>query len=372
MIQIREVTNDSDLKKFVKFPFQLYKNNNYWVPPLIKDEITSFDSNNTIFKTVDVHFYIALKNKEIVGRIATIINWTEVNDLKKTKVRFGWFDVVDDLEVSRLLINKSIEMAKQHNLTYIEGPMGFSNMDKAGMLTYGFDQIPTMIGLYNYPYYVTHLEQLGFTTEAEWLEYKIEMKNIQLDKKTLKIAELVEQRYQLKVLAFKTTKDILPYVDEMFQLLNTSYAGLQSFVPIQQFQIDHYKSKYIPFINPDFISCVVDNNGKMIAFAITMPSFSRAFQKANGSLFPFGFIHLLQAKNKNEYGEFYLIGVDPEYQSKGVTAIIFREIQRSMKKCGIKYTETNPLLVENTKVQLLWKNFDPIIHKRRKTFRYNI
>lgn len=372
MITVKKISSKKDFNDFVKFPFKLYKNNPYWVPPLIKDEVNSFNPANAIFKSVDANFYLAYKNGQIVGRIVTIINWTEVNELGKKKVRFGWYDVIDDIEVTKALLAKATQMAKENNLEAIEGPMGFSNMDKAGMLTYGFDEIPTMIGLYNFPYYVDHLEKLGFKTEAEWLEFKMEMKNINLDKKTLKIASMVENRYGLKVLDFKSTKDILPYVDEMFGLLNKTYAELQSFVPIQQFQIDHYKKKYIPFIKPDFINCIVDSEGKMIAFAITMPSFSRAFQKANGSLFPFGFIHLLKARNKNEYGEYYLIGVDPEYQSKGVTAIIFREIKKAMTRCGIKYMETNPLLVENSKVQLLWKDFDPIIHKRRKTFRLEV
>ncbi len=371
MITIKEVLTKKDLIDFVKFPFELYKNNAFWVPPLLNDELKSFDKTNTIFKTVDVNYYLAYKNNKLAGRIATIINWVEVKELHKPKVRFGWFDVIDDIEVSQSLLNKAIEMATKNNLTYIEGPMGFSNMDKAGMLTFGFDEIPTMIGLYNYPYYASHLEQLGFKKEAEWLEFKLEMKNIQLGK-TLETVNLIEKRYKLKALQFKSTKEILPYVDEMFQLLNTSYAELQSFVPIQQFQIDHYKKKYIPFINPRFISCIMDSENKMIGFAITMPSFSRAFQKANGSLFPFGFIHLLKAQKKNEHGEFYLIGVDPEYQNKGVTSILFREMQNAMIDFGIKYLETNPLLEENSKVQLLWKNFDPIIHKRRKTFRLDL
>lgn len=371
MITVKEISTSAEIKQFVKFPFKLYKNNKYWVPPLINDELKNFDKNNPIFKSVDVKYFLAFDENEIVGRIASIINWTEVNDLQKRKVRFGWFDFVDNLEVSKALIDKAIEMAKSHNLEYVEGPMGFSNMDKAGLLTYGFDEIPTMIGLYNYAYYATHLEKLGFTKEAEWLEYKLDMKNILIDK-IKPIADLIEKRYELKPLVFKTTQDIVPYVDEMFGLLNKSYANLQSFVPIQQFQIDHYKKKYIPFINPDFISCIVNNEGKMVAFAITMPSFSRAFQKANGSLFPFGFIHLLKARKKNEYGEYYLIGVDPEYQSKGVTAIMFRDIQIAMTKCGIKHMETNPLLEENSKVQLLWKNFNPVVHKRRKTYRINV
>ena len=186
------------------------------------------------------------------------------------------------------------------------------------------------------------------------------------------LSELIERRYQLQSLTFKTSKAILPYVDEMFGLLNKSYAELESFVPIQQFQIDHYKEKYISFIHPDFINCVIDKNGKLVAFGITMPSFAKAFQKANGSLFPFGFLHLLKAMRKNEYAEFYLIGVDPEYQNKGVAAIIFREMHKVFTKRGIKYIETNPELEENSKVQLLWKNFQPVMHKKRKTFRLNL
>jgi ribosomal protein S18 acetylase RimI-like enzyme len=186
------------------------------------------------------------------------------------------------------------------------------------------------------------------------------------------LSELIEKRYQLKALTFKSSKAILPYVDEMFGLLNKSYADLETFVPIQQFQIDHYKEKYISFIHPDFINCVIDKNGKLVAFGITMPSFSKAFQKAKGKLFPFGFLHLLQAMRKNEYAEFYLIGVDPEYQNKGVAAIIFREMHSVFTKRGIKYIETNPELEENSKVQLLWKNFQPIMHKKRKTFRLEL
>lgn len=371
MIIVKEINTPQEFLQFVKFPFELYKNNAYWVPPLINDELKNFDKNNPIFKSVDVKYYLAYKDEKIAGRIACIINQTEVKELHKPKLRFGWFDVIDDLAVTQALIEKALTMAKENQLQYIEGPMGFSNMDKAGMLTYGFDEIPTMIGLYNYEYYVTHLEQLGFQKEAEWLEFKLEMKNIRIEK-IKPIADLIEKRYELRCLSFKSTKDIVPYVDEMFGLLNKSYANLQSFVPIQQFQIDHYKKKYIPFINPDFISCIVNKEGKMVAFAITMPSFSRAFQKANGRLFPFGFIHLLKARKNNEYGEYYLIGVDPEYQSKGVTAIMFREIQIAMTKCGIKHMETNPLLEENSKVQLLWKNFDPVVHKRRKTYKLNV
>jgi len=371
MITIKEAVSKNELIQFIEFPFTLYKNNKYWVPPLIKDELKSFDKQNPIFETAQAQFFLAYKKDIIVGRIAAIINWIETKDQKKLKMRFGWFDVIDDIEVTKALIDTVAEIGKANNLKYMEGPVGFSNMDKAGMLTNGFDQLATMIGIYNYDYYPEHLKKLGFTKESEWHEYKIEFKNIHMDKFG-PLSQLIEKRYQLKALTFKSSKAILPYVDEMFGLLNKSYADLETFVPIQQFQIDHYKEKYISFIHPDFINCVIDKNGKLVAFGITMPSFSKAFQKAKGKLFPFGFLHLLQAMRKNEYAEFYLIGVDPEYQNKGVAAIIFREMHSVFTKRGIKYIETNPELEENSKVQLLWKNFQPIMHKKRKTFRLEL
>lgn len=372
MIEVKEVKSEKELKDFVKFPFKLYKNNKHWVPSLINDELKSFDPKQDIFKTVDVHYFLAYKNNEIVGRIAGIINWIEVNELKKPKARFGWLEMIDDIEVTKALLNKVVEIGKNNNLSYIEGPMGFSNMDKAGMLTEGFEHTATMIGMYNLKYYPEHLHKLGYKPEAEWLEYQMELKKIGASYDMTKIASLIEKRYKVRTLEFNSIKDVIPHVDEMFQLLNRSYAELQSFVPIQQFQIDHYKEKYINFIHPDFISCVVDEAGKLIAFAITMPSFSKAFQKTNGKLLPFGWWHLLNAIKKNDHAEFYLIGIDPEYQNKGITALIFRDLYHRLDKRGIKTVETNPLLEENKKVQQLWKTFDPSIHKRRKTFRLDL
>lgn len=371
MIEIKQASTRKEMKEFVQFPFTLYKDNLYWVPSIIKEEVKSFDASNDIFKTVDVRFFLAYKNHKIVGRVACCINWTEVKDLQKPKVRFGWFDYVDDLAVSQALLAEVEKFGKAHNMEYMEGPMGFSNMDKAGMLTKGFDQLATMIGLYNHEYYPKHLDKLGFKPEAEWMEYKLDISNFNKEK-IAKMSTLVQERFRVKSLEFKTTKELMPYVDEMFALLNKTYADLQSFVPIEPFQIEHYKKKYLQFIHPDFISCVMDENNKMIAFAITMPSFSRAFQKAKGKLFPFGFIHLLQAMKSNNRAEFYLIGVDPEYRNKGVTALIFEEIYACFTQHKINHIETNPLLLENFKIQQLWKHFNPEIHKERKTYRKDI
>ena len=368
MIEIREVKSSNEMKKFVDLPFEIFKNNPYWIPGIKSEELKAFNPKNDIFKTVDAKFFLAYQQDEVVGRIVSIINWTEVNDLHKPKIRFGWLAFKDDINILKALLTTVENIGKQNNLSYIEGPMGFSNMDKAGMLTEGFDKIATMIGLYNHEYYPRYIRQLGYLPEAEWLEYSIKLENLGTVQKMDKLCEMLKKRYEIDTYHFKTINDLLPYVDEMFDLLNVTYAELQSFVPIEKFQVEHYKKKYLKFIHPDFISCVKDKHGKMIAFAITIPSFSKAFQKTKGKLFPFGWWHLMQAQKKNDHVEFYLIGIDPNYQNNGVNALIFKELYDKFSARGNKTLETNPLLEEKIKMQQLWKNFDPIIHKRRKTF----
>lgn len=372
MILIKEAKTKSELTEFIKFPFSLYKDNKYWVPPIISDELETFDkTKNPVFENAEAYFYLAYKNNNIVGRIAAIINWEEVNNQQKKKVRFGWFDVIDDIEITKILLEKVYELGKKNDLEYVEGPMGFSNLDKVGVLTEGFEEIGTMITWYNFEYYKIHFEQLGFITEKEYIENKFPFENVKLiyfDK----AQELIKKRYQLKALSFKSTKEVMPYVDKMFDLFNTSYANLSSFVAISDVQKDYFKKKYISFINPEYIKFVEDKNGDLVAFAIVMPSFSKALQKANGKLFPFGFLHLLNARKNSKDVVFYLIGVHPEYQNKGVHAIIFKEYHTTFTKRGIENCIRTPELANNLAIQLLWKNFDSKIICKRKTFRKDL
>ena len=298
MISIQKVITKQDYKDFVKFPFKLYKNSKYWVSPIVAEELEMMNKeNNPVFKNAEAEYFLAKKNNEIVGRIAAIVNWIEVKEQNKNKVRFGWFDVIDDLEVSKKLIEKVISFGKKRNLSFIEGPVGFSNMDKAGLLTYGFEELNTMITWYHHPYQKEHLKQLQFKKQAEWVEYKIQIYSAkEAPEKVKKFSDLIMRRYNLKPLNFKSTNEIVPYIDEMFDLLNNTYNNLQTFVPIQKYQVDHYKQRYLRYIHPDFIKSVVDKDGKLIAFAITMPSFSRALKKMNGKLFPFGFLRILFAQ----------------------------------------------------------------------------
>ena len=369
-LTIKVVQNAKDFQAFVRFPFDLYEHNSYWVPPLIKEEIETIDPKvNPVYQNADARFFLAFRGTKIVGRIGGMINWIEVDKVGKSKVRFGWYDTIDDLEVSKLLLDQVTAFGKEHNLKMIEGPMGFSNLDKAGMLIEGFEERNTMITLYNAPYYQDHLEALGFTINAKWVEYEIKIDDFETSpEKVKRFSKLIMERYQLSLLQFKNKNDIIPYIDQMFELLDETYNKLQTFVPIQDYQIEHYKKRYLKFIHPDFIKCIIDSKGKLIAFSITMPSFTNALKKINGKINLFNFYHLFLALKRNNRASFYLIGVHPDYQNKGITAIIFNEMQKLFNKRNINIVETNPELEENTAIQKLWKNYENRLHKKRATF----
>ncbi|MGL6039204.1 MAG: GNAT family N-acetyltransferase [Soonwooa sp.] len=367
-IIIKKVETKKDLADFVQFPNDLYRNNDNYVPPLTNDELNIWNpKENPALEYADAQQFLAFKGDKIVGRIAVMINHKEEKDLGIKKVRFGWLDFVDDQAVSKALIDEAIKYAKANNITKIEGPMGITNLDKAGMLTLGFDKLATMIGIYNEAYYPKHLENLGLVKEKEWVEFEIIFPQV-LSEKVVKFNNLIKEKYKLKVLEFKSKKEILPLVEPMFKLLDETYKELSTYTPITDEQIKHYKEKYFGFIDKDYIICIEDEKHNLVSFAITMPSYSRALQKANGKLFPFGWWHLLKAGKKNDRANFYLIGIHPEYQRRGVTAIIFKEIYETFKKKGVKFLETNPELEENKNIQLLWQDYNPINHKRRRTY----
>ncbi|WP_222984057.1 GTP cyclohydrolase [Flagellimonas meishanensis] len=372
MVHIKKVGSKADLKKFVKFPFALYKDSLYWVPPIIKDEMESFDATkNPVFKNAEAQFFLAYKDNRLVGRVAAIINWLEVKEQGLKKMRFGWFDFVDDLEVSKALLDKVAEIGLQNELDYMEGPVGFSNLDKVGVLTEGFDHIGTMITWYNHPYYQSHYEAHSFVKEKEYLENKFLAAKAD-PKLFYKANLLVKKRYGLREINFEKSKDIMPWVDKMFDLFNDTYSRLSSFVKITDVQKEYFKKKYISFINPEYIKFVVDEKDELVAFAIVMPSFSKALQKAKGRLFPTGIFHLLKAKRHSKDVIFYLIGIHPNYQNKGVTAIIFNEYHQTFTQKGIVNCIRTPELEDNVAIRQMWKHFDPVTHKRRRTYRKNL
>ena len=372
MIILKEAVSKSELKKFVKFPFSLYKDSPYWVPPIINDELDSFDKEkNPVFKDAEASFYLAYKNNEIVGRVAAIINHIEINQQQVKKMRFGWFDFIDDYSVSEALFKKVEEIGTANGLEYMEGPVGFSNLDKVGVLIEGFDEIGTMITWYNHPYYKDHFEKYGFVKEKEYMENKFPRKNADPALFT-KIQGLIKKRYGLREINFTKTSEIMPMADKMFDLFNETYAKLSSFVPITDLQKAYFKKKYISFINPEYIKFIVDKEDNLVAFAIVMPSFSKALQKAKGKLFPFGIFHLLKAKKQSKDVIFYLIGIHPEYQNKGVTAIIFNEYYKTFEEKNIEMCIRTPELEENIAIKQMWKHFDPVVYKRRRTYRKSL
>lgn len=372
MITIKEAVTKSQLKEFVKFPFELYKGNPYWVPPIINDEVESFNKHtNPAFKHAEAYFYLAYRNNKIVGKIAAIINWEEVRNQGKKKVRFGWFDVIDDIEVTKALLEKVYELGRRNNMEYVEGPMGFSNLDKVGVLTEGYDQDSTMITWYNHPYYKEHLEQLGYVKEKEYIESIFSFNNVD-PAPFQKASGLIKNRYGLVPINPATTKEVMPYVDKMFDLFNSSYEKLASFVAVSDEQKEYFKKKYVGLINPEYIKFVMDKDDNMVAFTIVMPDFGEALKKANGKLFPFGFLHLLKAKKKSKNVVFYLIGIDPAYQNKGVTAVVFDEFYKVFTKNNIEMCIRTPELEDNHAMHNLWKHFNPVINKRRRTYRKDL
>lgn len=372
MIEVKEVIAKKDFLNFVKFPFKLYKNSKYWVPPIIKDELESFDkTKNPAFKNASTKFYLAYKNNEIVGRILIMINWLEVKDQKISKIRFGWFDFIDDIEVSKALLEKVYEFGRENNLDFAEGPVGFSNLDKVGVLTEGFDYIGTMITWYNHPYYKDHFENQGFTVGKQYIEHIFPFSNV-TPEYFQKAQSLIKKRFQLKAVNFTNNKDVMANADRIFDLFNAAYSKLASFIPITDIQRNYFKEKYLNFINPEYIKFVVDKDDNLVAFSIVIPSFSKALQKANGKLFPFGLFHLLNAKKNSKDVVFYLIGVLPEYQNKGVTAIIFDEYYKTFSEKGIKNCVRTPQLVENNAMHNIWKHFDATTHKQRCTYKKDL
>ncbi|MDN3493055.1 GNAT family N-acetyltransferase [Winogradskyella bathintestinalis] len=372
MITIKEASAKKDLRAFVKFPFTLYKDSKYWVPPIIKQELETFNKDkNPIFNDAEARFFLAYRSGKVVGRVAAIINWLEVDKQNIKKMRFGWFDFVDDLEVSKALLETVENIGRDHQLSYTEGPVGFSNLDKVGVMTEGFDHLATMITWYNHPYYVHHYKAHGFKIEKEYSESRFPFSNVkpQFFKKAV---ELIKRRYKVKALSFTKTDDVMPYADRMFDLFNKSYASLSSFVEITDIQKEYFKKKFISFINPEYIKFVLDKDDQLIGFAIVMPRFAEALQKANGKLFPFGFTHILKAKKNSKEVIFYLIGIHPDYQNKGIHALIFNEYYETFTEKGIKTCYRTPELEDNVAIKQIWKHFDPKVYARRKTFIKNL
>ncbi|WP_026320206.1 hypothetical protein [Phocaeicola barnesiae] len=371
-IRIKKVSDKKELKTFIRFNYELYKDNAYSVPDLYDDMLNTFSpQKNAAFEFCEADYFLAYKDNKVVGRVAAIINRRANETWNKKEVRFGWIDFIDDLEVSKALLDTVEKWGKERGMEAMVGPLGFTDMDAEGMLVEGFDQLGTMATIYNYPYYPEHMQRLGLEKEADWVEFKLTVPD-KLPEKFVRISEIILQKYKLKIkkLNRKELKE-KNYGQRIFDLINEAYAPLYGYSQMTQRQIDQYIKMYLPLIDLRMVSLVEDEAGELVAVGISMPSLSEALQKAKGKMFPFGWYHLVKALfiKKPKVLDLLLVGVKPEYQSKGVNALLFYDLVPVYQQMGFEYGESNPELELNKKVQAQWSAFESVLHKRRRAFK---
>jgi hypothetical protein len=370
-IEIRPVAGTDGMRQFVKFRIDLYKDSPFAIPPLYMDELATLDpKKNPAFEFSEVQCFMAFKADKPVGRICAMINH-RANEVWRTQSgRFGFIDFVDDETVSSALFAAAEGWVKARGMHSIHGPLGFTDLDQEGMLVEGYDQVGTMATIYNHPYYPVHTENCGYLPDAEWVEYKITLPDV-VPERLKRISDLVAKKYKLRILKYTSAAQVVRdgYGRKLFELVNNTYGDLYGFTPLTQKQIDYYIKMYISMLKLDFLALVVDEGDELVGMGVAMPSMSRALQKAQGRLFPFGFVHLIKAlKMKNPVADLLLIAVRKDYQNKGVNAMVLCGNIPYLIKAGVKYTESNPHLVDNKNVRAQWDGFEHVIHKRRRAY----
>ncbi|MCM1313252.1 MAG: N-acetyltransferase [Bacteroides sp.] len=372
-IIIKQVETKKELKKFIRFNYELYKENPYSVPDLYEDMLDTFSDKNAAMEFCDAVYFLAYKEGKIVGRVAGIINRKANKTWNLNAVRFGWIDFIDDEEVSAKLIEAVEQWGREKGMTEIQGPLGFTDLDAEGMLIEGFEELSTMATIYNYPYYQRHIERLGFEKEADWIEMLLTVpRETGLPERLKRIAEIVMKKYDLRIKKYTSSKKIAAeYGQEIFQLINEAFKPLFGYSELSQRQIDQYVKMYLPVLDLKLVSLITEANGRLIGVGISMPSLSRALQKAKGKLFPFGWWHLLKTLKlkKPKLLDLMLVAIKPEYQGKGVNSILFYDLLPIYIEEGYEYVETNVELESNEKVQQQWIYFERRQHKRRRCFK---
>lgn len=375
-VEIRKVTSKADLKRFIRFNYEFYKNNPYSVPDLYDDMLNTFSpQKNAAFEFCEADYFLAYREGRIVGRVAAIINRRANETWKKQSVRFGWIDFIDDIEVSTALIDTVKQWGKERGMTEIEGPLGFTDMDAEGMLVEGFDQLSTMATIYNYPYYPQHMEKLGLDKSADWVEMKIYIPD-EVPEKHKRISNIIQQRYNLHIRKLKSKKEVREtgIGHEIFRLINDAYTPLFGYSRMTEKQIDQYVNMYVPVLDLRMVTLVENDQNELVAVGISMSSLSRVLQKAKGKLLPFGWFHLLKALmwKRPKVLDLLLVAVRPDYQGKGANALLFTDLIPIYQKLGYEYAESNPELELNDKVQNQWQYFKTEQHKRRRCFKGEI
>jgi len=365
-ITVENVAGRCQLLKFIRFPFNLYKNCPQWVPPFESDEINSLTDKNPSLEFCERELYLAKCDGRIVGRIAAIINHKANDKWGEKVVRFGWLDFIDDIDVLKALIDAVVAWGKSKGAEKVKGPLGFTDMDREGLLVEGFENDSPLTVIYNYPYYGEYLEKLGFRKDADWTQRVIELS--EKLPSMFQYAPLVEKRFGLKAIQPRNHKEMMKYGREMFHVLNDAFAPLYEYSRLTDKQIEDYVKQYVPILNKDFVALVTDEQGKLVGFCVTMPSIAKAVRKAKGRLLPFGFIPVLRALKGSKVIEALLIGVLPEYQGKGVNVLMFKYLHENCIRLGVRRMLMNPQLETNVKVQSLFGEYDPQPYMRRRSY----
>ena len=371
-IDVSVVTSPADFKKFVLFPHELYRGNPYWVPPLIMDERDTLTrGKNPAFDNAEARLFLARRDGRIVGRVAGILSHAANRKYNTKNMRFGWFDAIDDYEVTRALLDTVVDWARAENMTTLTGPHGFTDLDPEGLLVEGFNELATMSVIYNHPYYAAHLERYGLAKDVDYVEFRATApEGGGLPEKMVKMAEWAAKRNNFHLVRYTDVKKLRrERGQQLFELLDEAFEELYGTVPLTQRQKDYYIGKYLPFANPEFIKIAANEKDEMIGFIIAIPSLSRALQKARGRLFPFGFIHILRALRKFDTIDFLLAGVRKAYRGRGVDLIMTIDVFRSGIALGVRYAESNPELETNSKIQGEWKIVTTRQHKRRRIYK---
>ncbi len=356
------------LRQFIQFPLDLYKNCENWVPAFEDDEYKSLGEANPSLAFCERELYLAFRDGKVVGRVAAIINFNANKKWNENTVRFGWIDFVEDFEVAKALVDTVIAWGVERGAQKVKGPLGFTDMDREGLLVEGFENESPFTVIYNYPYYGEYLERMGFTKDADWIQRVMVIPEKMPAK--FRFANIIEERFGVHILRAKTLKEMAKRGREMFYVLNAAFAGLYEFTHLSEDQIDGYVKQYVPVLNKDLVAFVVNDKDELVGFAVTMPHISAAVRKAKGRILPFGWIHLLPALSpkRNKITEALLIGVLPEYQAQGTALLIFKYLLENYQRLGIKEMLLNPQLEENYKVQSLWADFETRPYQRRRSF----
>lgn len=368
-IVVKEVASPKEMKKWLRFPNELYEGNEYFVPFLESDELETFSKDkNPAYEFCEIKLFLAYRGEKTVGRIAGLINHAYNKKWNKNAIRFTRFDFYDDYEISQKLFDAVVEWGRERGYTEIMGPIGFTDMDHEGMLVEGFEEFNMSITFYNYPYYIDHMKRLGLEKDVDWIEYRINVPT-EADKRIARIAERIIERNNYSVVTYSDRKNLKADAMEAFKIIDVAFSKLYGTVPLTPEVIKHAVDGYAPIVNLDYICSIKDKDGSIIGFGALVPSIAKALKKSDGRMFPVGIFRLLKALNgKNDTLEMFFVAVHPDYQQQGLPAVLINALSQKIIENGVLYCETGPMLETNIAVHSMWRHFDKRQHRRRRCF----